>query len=334
MMLKKAASDVAIDFTCEVSDRSFTRQRGSSVHQTRQVHKPHEEVDAKSPAKPERKEMYDASPAKGFEGRPGEFCDENNVLAQADNGVQTKPGEVPAEGTSKNLAHLEAHSACQATGVSDAAVAHKPTGHTFWGVSLERESGHLRLASSSCAERGGCVRACRRQQGGVTGAARGARPKDRRLIPPGLLSDSGTDDVEAPCFTEYQVPAQEMATTSDEWNSSSAVANVEGTQPNETSSPSISASHYVCPECNRAFGTKIMPTRMAFATEGMPTWRDIMLTLSSKGSKPRWHKEEEYLMVVYEVQLRRQKVYNLNHKLHNKFPNAYIPCYKIPPQRC
>ncbi|KAH8030322.1 hypothetical protein HPB51_006754 [Rhipicephalus microplus] len=36
--------------------------------------------------------------------------------------------------------------------------------------------------------------------------------------------------------------------------------------------------------------------------------------------KPRWHSEEEYLMAVYEVQLRQEKVYNLNQRLHQKFP--------------
>ncbi|KAL1473836.1 hypothetical protein MTO96_038438 [Rhipicephalus appendiculatus] len=50
--------------------------------------------------------------------------------------------------------------------------------------------------------------------------------------------------------------------------------------------------------------------------------------ITSQGSKPKWHREEEYLMAVFEVELRRQKVYNLNQKLHTKFPMRIFDAVK------
>ncbi|KAL1484070.1 hypothetical protein MTO96_032785 [Rhipicephalus appendiculatus] len=134
---------------------------------TRRGLKPHGKADTTAPAKPERKKIDEASPGKGFEGRPGESSHENNGLVQVRNSVETQPCEVPAEGSSRRLAYLEAQSPSPAPrGVGRGGYAQTDQPHLF-GVSLEKESGNLLLTSSSCAERGGCVRVCRRQQRGV-----------------------------------------------------------------------------------------------------------------------------------------------------------------------
>lgn len=67
-------------------------------------------------------------------------------------------------------------------------------------------------------------------------------------------------------------------------------------------------THHVCSECNRELGTLIglsQHRRRAHVEE-------YNADIDVQRVKPRWHSEEEYLMAVYEVQLRQEKVYNLN----------------------
>ncbi|KAH6920002.1 hypothetical protein HPB50_029010 [Hyalomma asiaticum] len=253
-----------------------------------------------------------ACPVSGLEGRPdGEYDKEDHSLL-----IKTVPQEVAAGSFTQCQGCPETHSPTPAPEALDAAVAHAPTGHTsmgsVWGGSAGTSVSPaplVRNAATVCGPAGGNRQA-------LAWRSTGARPRDRRVIPPGLLSDSDTDE-EAPVSYRVASPEPLHGTAASGDNSSSAAVSANGMgTPSNDSMSGTAASHFVCQECDRAFGTKIglsQHRRHAHVDE-------YNADINVQRCKPRWHKEEEYLMAVYEVELRRQKVYNLNQKLHQKFP--------------
>ncbi|KAH8038343.1 hypothetical protein HPB51_001126 [Rhipicephalus microplus] len=206
-----------------------------------------------------------------------------------------------------------------APGVLETAVAHSHADHAPQGSVWDGGAGTfvvpappVRNAAVVCGPAGG-------NRGVSVRHSTGARPKDRRPLPPGLLSDSDSDNEEvvpASCgeATGDNPQKPSNAVSGSSYNTSVGRSSA-GTQSNESSSQA-KPTHHVCPECNRAFSTLIGLSQHRRRDH----MEEYNADIDVQRVKPRWHSEEEYRMAVYEVQLRQEKVYNLNQRLHQKFP--------------
>ncbi|KAL3243004.1 hypothetical protein MRX96_020683 [Rhipicephalus microplus] len=139
----------------------------------------------------------------------------------------------------------------------------------------------------------------------------GVRLRGRQRLPSGLLSDT-SDSEEDPAFcrgsSSFSPPSGEIRNT--------APAPTAPFQPLEGSSI-VEDSEPKCPECGRLFGSKsgLSQHRRHAHIEAYNADIDV------ERSKPRWTREEEYLMAIYEVQLLQGKVYNINQRMAKKFPS-------------
>ncbi|KAL1447080.1 hypothetical protein MTO96_044393 [Rhipicephalus appendiculatus] len=334
--------DVSTEFICDVCDRAFATKRGLGVHQTRQGHKNKNEESraTKPPAKTKKSGENDAPPVRGCEGIPErQQCDDQRPLTESQVGrteemvleVSQAPGcegsreeqegnvpsEVQAQGT---------YSPVPAPGVLETAVAHSHADHASKGSVWDGRAGTsvalappVRNAAAVCGPAGG-------NRGASVWRSTGARPKDWRSLPPGLLSDSDSDEEVVP--VSYRVATgdhpQDVSSTNEGCLDNASVGTGSASTQPRISSSQVMPTHHVCPECNRAFGTLIglSQHRRQAHMEEYNAEIDIQRT------KPRWHDEEEYLMAVYEVQLRQERVYNLNQRLHQKFPTRTFDAIK------
>ncbi|KAL3223618.1 hypothetical protein MRX96_027293 [Rhipicephalus microplus] len=207
-----------------------------------------------------------------------------------------------------------------APGVLETAVAHSHADHAPQGSVWDGGAGTSVAPAPPCAERGGSVRACRRQQRGCqSGIVRGHGPRtgglSRLVFYRTLILIMRRWYLRPAGRPQGIIPRKPSNAVSGSSYNTSVGRSSAGTQSNESSSQA-KPTHHVCPECNRAFSTLIglsQHRRRAHMEE-------YNADIDVQRVKPRWHSEEEYLMAVYEVQLRQEKVYNLNQRLHQKFP--------------
>lgn len=135
----------------------------------------------------------------------------------------------------------------------------------------------------------------------------GARPRGRRILPPDLFSDSESDNGnEDPAFCEETssvTPPLIHRRGDSTMVESSTVLHRE-------------RDHYACPECGRSFMSKIglSQHRRHAHIEAYNADIDIERT------KPRWTREEEYLLAAHEVRLLKEGVQNINQRLASRFP--------------
>ncbi|KAL3225589.1 hypothetical protein MRX96_025733 [Rhipicephalus microplus] len=134
----------------------------------------------------------------------------------------------------------------------------------------------------------------------------GARPRGWRILPPDLFSDSESDNGnEDPAFCEGA-----SSGTTPLNHSSDGMTMVESDTVLDRE-----RDRYACPECGRSFMSKfgLSQHRRHAHIEAYNT------DINVERTRPRWTREEEYLLAAHEVQLLKEGVQNINQRLAKIF---------------
>ncbi|KAH8038204.1 hypothetical protein HPB51_024977 [Rhipicephalus microplus] len=135
----------------------------------------------------------------------------------------------------------------------------------------------------------------------------GARPRGRRILPPDLFSDSESDNGnEEPAFCEGA-----SSGTPPLIHSSDDIMMVESNTVLHRE-----RNHYACLECGRSFMSKIGLSQHRRHAHSEAYNADIDI----ERTRPRWTREEEYLLAAHEVHLLKEGVQNINQRLARRFP--------------
>ncbi|KAL1476777.1 hypothetical protein MTO96_036246 [Rhipicephalus appendiculatus] len=143
---------------------------------------------------------------------------------------------------------------------------------------------------------------------GQSGRVRGVRRRGR-ILPSDLFDSSDSEEDPAFCGGSSFSPPNDDAVSRREVTTAAAPVPAPGGHDSEDD------SEHKCPECGRTFASKsgLSQRRRHAHIDAYNADIDI------ERSKPRWTKEEEYLMAIYEVQLRKDKVRNINQMMAKKF---------------
>lgn len=283
----------------------------------------------------------ECSPAEGSEGTSGEL--DQNLSNQTVSVAQLVTMANPSDSGRSNASSQEdlcpdnakaAPSTPQSPIASAAVVVRRPTGDD------NQADLRTRVATSDFPDPGVSAAAVVRRPAGDTDRlsmwkSTGARPKDLRQIPPSLLTDSESEEDTTFCGRSSSKtlpgtgPGVMASQRSDDGadNSSRAenLAVVDANAIAASGAPtSQCSSHFACQECNRAFSSKIGLSQHRRHAHVEAYNAEINIDRC----KPRWSKEEEYLMAVYEAQLQEKKVYNINQEMAKKFPHRSLDSIK------
>ncbi|KAH8033406.1 hypothetical protein MRX96_003180 [Rhipicephalus microplus] len=305
-------------YTCDIWKRSFGTQRGLGVHRARFGHEAKEKPSVPGDSggdtgkaaetgrelSPETDRGGDAQaldiPDEGYnEGsRVGTGCAEIQTEGEQVYAGNKVAGNVP-----------EVAVTCEVTGEANSRVMESPEGHDnerseealcgeeSWAECTDMPPERIegRLESPQLAVAHGLA-------GGNKGSdwrSTGARPRGRRILPSDLFSDSKSDNGnEDPAFCEGAFYG-----TSALIHSSDGITMVESNTFLDRE-----RDHYACPECGRSFMSKIglSQHKRHAHIEAYNANIDIERT------RPRWTREEEYLLAAHEVHLLKEGVQNIN----------------------
>lgn len=167
----------------------------------------------------------------------------------------------------------------------------------------------------------------------------GVGPRVRRkfVLPPDLRSSDDEDEGGEPVFCgsppgeitqRSSMPKRSGNKPTEEGSENGAATgcseNAAPADANMTGHISTMTTTFQCPECTATFGSKIGLSQHRRHRHFEEYNEDVNLARL----KPRWKKEEEYLMATKEVELRSQKVRDINAQLLRAFPHRTLHSIK------
>ncbi|KAL1486455.1 hypothetical protein MTO96_031380 [Rhipicephalus appendiculatus] len=196
----------------------------------------------------------------------------------------------------------------QAARASEAEMAHTSTAHAF-GASALRVNTAPSNSPVPAVRTAAVVRgpADGNSQGSIWTSS-GVRRRGRRTLPSDLFDSSDSEEDPAFCggSSSFSPPNDEAVNTTEV---TAAPVPAPGSDDTEFD------SEHKCPEGDRTFASKIGLSQHRRDAHIDAYNADIDI----ERSKPRCTREEEYLMAIYEVQLRKDNVRNINQRMAMKF---------------